>query len=64
MLTDEYHVLNRAIHRAETDIEPHDDFHVTEMRRRRMQLRNLRDAGKKPVSGQQFAKLTTVTIHA
>ncbi len=39
-LADEYHVLNRAIHRAETDIEPLDDFHVTEMRRKRMQLKD------------------------
>lgn len=48
-LFDEYHTVNRAIHRAETDIEPTDDMHMGEMRKQRMVLKDqiaavLRDA--------------------
>ena len=32
-LVDEYHEVNRAIHRAETNVEPTDDFHDAEMRK-------------------------------
>lgn len=39
-LFDEYHEVNRAIHRAETDIEPTDDFHMEEMRKQRMRLKD------------------------
>lgn len=39
-LHDEYHEVNRAIHRAETDIEPTDDFRITEMRKERMKLKD------------------------
>ena len=39
-LFDEYHTLNRAIHRAETNIEPTDDYHMLEMRRKRVQLKD------------------------
>ena len=39
-LFDEYHEINRAIHRAECDIEPTDDFHMTEMRKQRMTLKD------------------------
>ena len=39
-LVDEYHTLNRAIHRAETNIEPTDDFHMLEMRKKRLQLKD------------------------
>ena len=39
-LFDEYHEINRAIHRAETDIEPTDDFHMEEMRKQRMRLKD------------------------
>jgi uncharacterized protein YdcH (DUF465 family) len=39
-LYDEYHVVNRAIHRAETDVEPTDDAHMTEMRKQRMALKD------------------------
>ncbi|SFS03245.1 YdcH family protein [Yoonia litorea] len=39
-LYDEYHVINRAIHRAETDVEPTDDLHMTEMRKQRMHLKD------------------------
>lgn len=39
-LFDEYHEVNRAVHRAETDIEPTDDFHMEEMRKKRMHLKD------------------------
>ncbi len=39
-LFDEYHDVNRAIHRAETDIEPTDDFHMEDMRKQRMRLKD------------------------
>jgi hypothetical protein len=39
-LADEYHEVNRAIHRAETDVEPTDDFHVAEMRKKRLLLKD------------------------
>ena len=37
-LFDDYHELNRAIHRAETNIEPTDDFHAEDIRKKRMAL--------------------------
>lgn len=37
-LADEYHEVNRAIHRAETDVEPTDDFNMQDMRRKRLAL--------------------------
>lgn len=39
-LSDEYHVVNRAIHRAETNVEPTDDFNMLEMRKQRMRLKD------------------------
>jgi len=39
-LFDEYHDVNRAIHRAETDIEPTDDMHIETMRKQRMRLKD------------------------
>ncbi len=39
-LFDEYHTLNRAIHRAETNVEPTDDFHMLEMRKTRLRLKD------------------------
>lgn len=39
-LYDAYHTINRAIHRAETDIEPTDDLHMTQMRKERMHLKD------------------------
>ena len=39
-LFDEYHEVNRAIHRAETNIEPTDDFHMEDMRKHRMRLKD------------------------
>ncbi|PJI92548.1 hypothetical protein BC777_1401 [Yoonia maricola] len=39
-LFDEYHEINRAVHRAETDVEPTDDLHMSEMRKQRMRLKD------------------------
>jgi len=39
-LADEYHTVNRAIHRAETGVEPVADFAETDMRKRRMTLKD------------------------
>lgn len=39
-LSDEYHTLNRSIHRAETDVEPTEDLHLVEMRKQRMALKD------------------------
>ncbi|MDU8926618.1 YdcH family protein [Alisedimentitalea sp. MJ-SS2] len=39
-LSDEYHEINRAVHRAETDVEPTDDVHLTEMRKERAFLKD------------------------
>ncbi len=39
-LFDEYHDVNKAIHRAETDIEPPDDFKMETMRKKRMVLKD------------------------
>lgn len=37
-LSDEYHEINRAVHRAETDVEPTDDFNLETMRKQRLVL--------------------------
>ena len=39
-LADEYHDINRAVHRAETDVEPTDDLHMSDMRKQRMALKD------------------------
>ena len=39
-LADAYHEVNRHIHRHETDIQPATDEHVTELRRKRMVLKD------------------------
>lgn len=39
-LFDAYHDVNRAVHRAETNVEPTDDFHLEEMRKQRMKLKD------------------------
>ena len=39
-LAEEYHTVNRAIHRAETNVEPVADQTETEMRKRRMMLKD------------------------
>lgn len=39
-LSEQYHEVNRAIHRAETLVEPVSDMHETELRRKRMGLKD------------------------
>ena len=39
-LFEQYHLVNRAIHRAETNVEPTDDFHMLEMRKERLHLKD------------------------
>ncbi|WP_099826224.1 YdcH family protein [Oceaniglobus indicus] len=39
-LCDSYHEVNRAVHRAETDVEPTTDEHATELRKTRMKLKD------------------------
>jgi uncharacterized protein YdcH (DUF465 family) len=39
-LADEYHELNRQVHRAETGIEPVDQFAEVEMRKKRAALKD------------------------
>tara|TARA_R110000850_G_scaffold133971_2_gene255132 strand:- start:1475 stop:1717 length:243 start_codon:yes stop_codon:yes gene_type:complete len=39
-MSDDYHRLNRAIHRAETDVEPTSDDNMQKMRRERLALKD------------------------
>ena len=39
-LADEYHELNRAVHRAETNIEPVEELAEVEMRKKRALLKD------------------------
>lgn len=39
-MVDDYHDINRAIHRAETNVEPTDDFNEADMRKKRMALKD------------------------
>ena len=39
-LFDAYHDVNRAIHRAETDVEPTDDFNMESMCKERLKLKD------------------------
>jgi uncharacterized protein YdcH (DUF465 family) len=39
-LYDEYHLIDRQVHRADTNIEPLSDDHVEELKTRRMQLKD------------------------
>lgn len=39
-LADEYHEINRQVHRAETGVEPVDQFAEVEMRKRRAALKD------------------------
>lgn len=39
-LSDSYHDLNRAVHRAETNIEPTTDDHINQMRKERLALKD------------------------
>ncbi len=37
---DDYHEINRTVHRAEIDVEPTDDLHMAEMRKQRLALKD------------------------
>lgn len=39
-LMDEYHEINRAVHRAETNVEPTDELHETDLRKQRAALKD------------------------
>jgi uncharacterized protein YdcH (DUF465 family) len=39
-LVDEYHEVNRAVHRAETNVEPTDDLNEEALRKKRMHLKD------------------------
>lgn len=39
-LADKYHDVNRAVHRAETNVEPTDDLHMQDLRKERMALKD------------------------
>ena len=39
-LSEDYHQLNRQIHRIETDIEPSDDLHLENLKKQRLALKD------------------------
>ncbi|MGJ8621554.1 MAG: YdcH family protein [Yoonia sp.] len=39
-LFDDYHTINRAIHRAETNVAPTDDLHMAQLRKERLALKD------------------------
>ncbi|WP_432449297.1 YdcH family protein [Aliiroseovarius marinus] len=39
-LSEEYHEVNRAVHRAETNVEPTDQFNEEELRKKRASLKD------------------------
>lgn len=39
-LMDQYHEVNRAVHRAETNVEPTEGLHEGELRKQRMTLKD------------------------
>lgn len=39
-LSEEYHEINRVIHRAETNVEPTDDFNYVQMCKTRLRLKD------------------------
>jgi uncharacterized protein YdcH (DUF465 family) len=39
-LFEAYHTANRAVHRAETDVEPTTDDHMSALRKERMRLKD------------------------
>lgn len=39
-LVDDYHEVNRAVHRAETNVEPTDEFHEATLRKQRLALKD------------------------
>lgn len=49
---DDYHIVNRAIHRAETDIQPTDDLHLVQMRKERLALKDMISAALREAADQ------------
>lgn len=45
---EQYHIVNRAIHRAETNVEPTDDLHMSELRKTRLKLKDQISAALRP----------------
>ncbi|UWQ19138.1 YdcH family protein [Jannaschia sp. M317] len=39
-LAEQYHQINREVHRAETNVEPTSDVHMLELRRKRLVLKD------------------------
>jgi len=39
-LSDDYHEVNRSVHRAETNVEPTDDVHMADLRKQRLALKD------------------------
>ncbi len=39
-LMEDYHELNRAVHRAETNVEPTEELHEVELRKKRAALKD------------------------
>ncbi len=39
-LYEDYHEVNRAVHRAETNVEPTDQFHEEDLRKQRARLKD------------------------
>ncbi len=39
-LCDDYHIVNRTVHRAETNIEPKNGLAETDLRKKRVQLKD------------------------
>ena len=39
-IAEEYHEINRKVHRAETNVEPMDDFAEQDLRKKRMALKD------------------------
>jgi len=37
-LSDDYHALNREIHRGETNVEPMDDMHLEDLKKQRLAM--------------------------
>ncbi len=37
-LAESYHDVNREVHRGETNVEPMDDFHLEELKKKRLAL--------------------------
>jgi len=57
-LADSYHEVNRAVHRAETDVEPTDDLHMAQMRKERLMLK---DQIRAALQKAQAASASTVS---